>query len=178
VRRVSVIGSSGSGKTTLAHELARRLGVPHLELDAIYHQPDWKPLDRETFQQRVRERVAGERWVADGNYHSQGVAQLVWQRADTIVWLDPSRATVMAQLVPRTLRRVLSGQELWNGNRERVKNLFDRRPEENVLLWAWTRHAPVRARYGAMMHDGTWTGREVFRLCSRAEVRTFLQTAR
>lgn len=122
----------------------------------------------------MRERIAAERWVACGNYNSHGVAQLVWSRADTIVWLDPSRAVVMAQIIPRSLRRVLSGEELWNGNRERLQNLFDRRPEENVTLWAWTRHAAVRARYAQMMQDGTWAGREVFRLRSRGEVKAFL----
>ena len=175
MRRISVIGSSGSGKTTLARELARRLGVPHIELDSIFHQPGWRTLDRETFQQRVREQIAGERWIVDGNYHNHGVAELVWQRADTIVWLDLTRAAVMAQLLPRTLRRVLTGEELWNGNRERFRNLFDRRPEENVLLWAWTRHAPLRARYATMQRDGTWADREVVRLRSRAETRAFLE---
>jgi adenylate kinase family enzyme len=144
VERVSVIGSSGSGKTTVALALAGRLAVPHLELDGVFHQPGWQQLDRETFQARVRSFTAGPRWVIDGNYVSHGVAHLVWARADTIVWLDLPRWQVMAQVVPRTLRRALTGAELWNGNRERWRNMFDRRPEENVMLWAWTRHAPLR----------------------------------
>lgn len=38
-RRIVVKGSSGSGKSTVADELARRLGVPHIELDALHHGP-------------------------------------------------------------------------------------------------------------------------------------------
>jgi adenylate kinase family enzyme len=161
VQRIHVIGSSGSGKTTMARELARRLGLPHFELDALFHG-------------RIRERIAGERWVTDGNYVSMGGAPLVWTRADTIVWLDLSRARVMAQIVPRTLRRIFTRQELWNGNRERLQNLFETRPEENVMLWAWTRHASVRARYAQMLQDGTWAGRTVHRLASPHDVHAFL----
>ena len=37
-----MVGMSGSGKTTLAGELARRLSVPHVELDALRHGPHYK----------------------------------------------------------------------------------------------------------------------------------------
>jgi adenylate kinase family enzyme len=174
VERISVVGSSGSGKTTFAREVARKLAAPHLELDSVFHQPGWRQLDRETFHERVRSFAAGPRWVTDGNYVSQGVAEVVWDRADTVVWLDLPRWLVMAQLVPRTLRRVLTGVELWNGNRERLRNLFDRRPEENVLLWAWTRHASLRARYDAFSRDGTWARQQVHRLRTRGEIARFL----
>lgn len=172
-----MVGSSGSGKTTVARELADRLAAPHLELDSVFHLPGWKQLDRETFHERVRGFAAGPRWVIDGNYVSQGVAHLVWARADTIVWLDLPRWRVMTQLVPRTLRRVLGGAELWNGNRERLRNMFDRRPEENVMLWAWTRHAQLRARYDAFSRDGTWAAHAVHRLRTRGEVVRFLSSS-
>lgn len=60
MRRVSVVGNSGSGKTTFAAQLAARLGVPHVEFDAIYWGPNWSHLDAETLQTRVREVTAGE----------------------------------------------------------------------------------------------------------------------
>ncbi|HEX2361691.1 MAG TPA: hypothetical protein VHI11_06435, partial [Jiangellaceae bacterium] len=92
MRRVSVVGNAGSGKTKLARELAARLRVPHVELDAIFHQPNWTRLPTDEFRQRVADAVAGDGWVVDGNYSS--VRDLVWQRADAVVWLDFSRATV------------------------------------------------------------------------------------
>src|SRR6266571_7794353 len=81
VRRVSVVGSSGSGKSTLASELAARLHVPHVELDAIFHQPGWTPLPEEEFTAAVAAAVAADGWVVDGNYSA--VRPLVWARADT-----------------------------------------------------------------------------------------------
>lgn len=85
VRRVSMVGVSGSGKSTLGRELAGRLAVPYVELDAIFHQPEWTPLPEEQFRQRVTAIAAGDGWVIDGNYRA--VLPLVWECADTVVWL-------------------------------------------------------------------------------------------
>ena len=57
MQRVSVVGNSGSGKTTLARQLAGRLGVAHVELDAIFHQPDWQELPAADFRAAVQEFV-------------------------------------------------------------------------------------------------------------------------
>jgi adenylate kinase family enzyme len=83
VRRISVVGISGSGKSRLARELAEILAVPHIELDAIFHQADWVPLPDEQFSARVEAAAAGDGWVIDGNYHSR-VGAVVWRRADTV----------------------------------------------------------------------------------------------
>jgi adenylate kinase family enzyme len=151
VRRVSVVGNSGSGKTTLAVALARAIGAPHLELDAVFHQPNWEPLEREAFRARVAEFVAADTWVVDGNYSA--VQDLVWQRADTVVWLDLPRHRIMRQLTARTLRRMLTRAELWNGNTEPLRNLFRLDPHESILRWAWTQHGKYVERYAAAEHD-------------------------
>src|SRR5262249_26164461 len=46
--RISIRGATGSGKTTLGHILRQRLGLPVVELDAIYWLPNWqvKPLEQ------------------------------------------------------------------------------------------------------------------------------------
>jgi adenylate kinase family enzyme len=173
VRRVSVIGCSGSGKTTTARAISHELGLPHLELDAIFHQPKWRPKPVEVFRAEVAAFVGMDRWVVDGNYTSLGIADMVWPRADTIVWLDPPRRVVMARVIGRTLRRVVTREELWNGNRERWGNLYKLKPEENIIVWAWTRFRPTRARYEAMLRDGTWSHLQVVRLRGRGEADEF-----
>jgi adenylate kinase family enzyme len=152
--RVCVVGSSGSGKTTFARELAARLCVAHVELDALHHQPGWQPLALEKLRAQVDAACpAGGRWVADGNY--QKVADLTRDRADVIVWLDLPRPVVIRRLLRRTLRRGLLREELWNGNRESLRNLFRRDPQLNVVLWSWTHHARYREAYAAET-DARW----------------------
>jgi len=120
VRRVSVVGTSGAGKSTLAAGLARALDADFLELDSVFHQPGWVPLAREEFSRRVAAAVAGERWVIDGNYTSQ-VKDLVWARADTVVWLDLPRRTVMRRIIWRSLWRAAKRADQGNSHLEFVR---------------------------------------------------------
>jgi adenylate kinase family enzyme len=173
VRRVSVVGTSGAGKSTLSRALAGALDSVFLELDSVFHQPGWVPLPREEFRERVAAAVAGERWVIDGNYTSQ-VKDLVWARADTVVWLDLPRRTVMRRIIWRSFRRAAARTELWNGNRERWRNFFSLDKEDSVVAWAWQTHAATRAKLEAAMADPANSRLKFVRLTSPGAVRRFL----
>jgi adenylate kinase family enzyme len=172
VRRISVVGNSGSGKTTVAKALAARLGVPHVELDAIFHQPNWTPLPTDEFRQHVADAISGDGWVVDGNYSA--VRDLIWERADTVVWLDLPRRVVMRQVAARTLRRMVSGEELWNTNRERWRTLFD--AGSSIIVWAWTQHDKYRRRYAAAAKSPEFGHLVFIRLDSTADVERFLRS--
>lgn len=115
-RRVAVVGTTGSGKTTFATRLATTLAARHVELDALYHGPNWTPAEPDVFRTRVADAIACERWVADGNYND--ASPLIWAAADTVVWLDYAFPRVFWQLARRTVGRSVRREELWNGNRE------------------------------------------------------------
>lgn len=121
-QRAAVVGVTGSGKTTLAGALAARLGVPHVEMDALNWQRGWQPIDREEFRRRLDAATAAPGWVTDGNYRV--VRDLVWGRAQVLVWLDYPLALIYWRLLRRSLRRIVTREELWNGNRETVRGLF------------------------------------------------------
>jgi adenylate kinase family enzyme len=176
VRRISVVGNSGSGKTTIAVALSAALNVPHLEIDAVFHQPGWVQLEAGEFRRRVAEFVAAPRWVADGNYST--VQDLVWARADTVIWVDPPRYRVMRQVIWRSLRRAALRSELWNGNRERWANLVRADPAESVIAWAWTRHHKYQRRYGHAMADPANAHLTFIRLRTPAEVAALIASAR
>ena len=175
MRRVVVIGCSGAGKTTLARRLAAVLGVAHIELDAIYHQRGWKPADNETFQKTLLARMAASPrgWVTCGNYNTQ-TGDVHLARADTLAWLDLPRRTVMWRVITRTLWRMITRKELWNGNREPLSNVCRWDPERNVIRWAWVKWPHYRKRNTRRLTDGTWAHLDVRRLTSTAEVDAFV----
>lgn len=151
--RVSVIGTSGSGKTTFAGTLARALGAPHVDLDAINWQAGWKDLnahDPEEFRRRVAEAVAAESWVSCGNYSK--VRPLVLARATHLVWLDYPKPLVMWRVLKRSFTRAWTGDELWpgTGNRETFARWLDK---EHPIRWAWDTYARRKRDYAAMFDD-------------------------
>lgn len=178
MRRVSVVGISGAGKTTVGKAIAETLDLPFIELDGIHHQPGWIELPAEDFRARIEPIVAKPEWVIDGNYTSKGVQELVWPRADTVVWLDLSRAEVMRRVIRRTVRRAATREELWNGNVEPWSNFFDPRPERNIITWTWTRQPGTRQKYEAKIRDREWSHLHVYRLQEPAEVDRFLAELR
>jgi adenylate kinase family enzyme len=120
LERVVVMGTSGSGKTTFARELASLLGATHVELDAFYWGPKWTP--REEFVQDVTRLAAEPRWVVDGNYSA--VRDVLWSRATTVVWLDYAFLLTFTRAVSRTVRRMISQETYYAGNRESFRNAF------------------------------------------------------
>ena len=143
-----------------------------MELDSIYHQPGWTPLGDADFRARVAEAVAGVGWVVDGNYSV--VHEIVWGRADTVVWFDLPYASVLARTVRRTLRRTVTRQELWNGNKEPLSNLWSLNPEKSIIAWAATRHRVYRRRYADAERDPRWADLRFVRLRTQAEADRFV----
>jgi len=139
MRRVVVGGETSAGKTTFSRALAERIGVPVIELDALFWGPGWTKAGSEEFRARVLAATTGEAWVIDGNYSS--TRDLVWSRADTFVWLDPPFRVLLWRLFRRTNRRIRSREELWNGNRETIRDAY--LSTDSLYVWlvrAYGRH--------------------------------------
>ncbi|MFN2109458.1 MAG: adenylate kinase, partial [Anaerolineae bacterium] len=141
-QRIVVIGTTCAGKTTLARALGEKLHVPHIELDALHWGPGWVMAPTETFRSTVAKALSGEAWTTDGNYSK--AQDIIWGRADTLVWLDYAFSIIFWRLITRTLRRVITREVLWNGNYETWKGAFFSR--DSLFLWAIQSHARRRRR--------------------------------
>ncbi len=161
-QRIVVVGSSGSGKTTLARALAQQRAVPHIELDALNWEPNWTEAPVEVFRDRVTAALAGPTWVLDGNYSR--VRDLTWGRADTVVWLDYALPRILWQLTRRTLHRAVTREEMWNGNRESLRNALLSR--NSILLWMLTHYRSKRRRYEQALTDPQYAHLRIIRLRS------------
>lgn len=155
MRRISVVGMSGSGKSTLSRAIAERLDVPCIELDAIHHLPNWEPMAPADFFAEVERRTEGDGWVVDGNYRAVVREGPVWARADTVVWLDLPKRQALRQVTWRSLRRAVTREELWNGNRERLRDLCSLDPMRSMPAFVWTQYDRKNAQLDAAMTDPT-----------------------
>jgi adenylate kinase family enzyme len=167
VKRVAIIASaSGSGKTTVGRELARRLGVPYHELDALHHGPSWTEATLEELRARVEPLVAEESWVIDGSYRGK-LGDLVLAAAETVVWLDLPMRVWLPRLLRRTYRRWRTREELWSGNRETVRGSLLGR---NALIpYAIRTYRKRRRRYPVELAEY-----QVVRLRSEHDIATWL----
>ena len=168
-KRIAVIGTTGSGKTTLARQISKRLGIPHVELDALHWEPNWTEPPVEVFRKRVSQALCSDAWVIDGNY---SVARdIIWSRADSIVWLDYALPLILWRLVWRTVRRIITREELWNGNREHWQAIFGR---DSLIAWALGTHPRHRRDYPVLLERPEYAHLSLIRLRSPRETNTWL----
>ena len=164
MNRVLVIGSGGSGKTTFATRLARLTGLPLVHLDSHYWLPHWQKRSDDEWQRIVRELLAGDRWIMDGNYGRS--LDLRLEACDTVFFLDFPRLTCISRVLKRQLTHLgQSRPELPAGCGERLDFEF--------LAWIWT--YPARRRGAILDRLGNLgTSKEVHVLRSHREIESFL----
>ncbi len=168
-RKIVVKGTSGAGKSTFAAELARRLHLAYVELDALHHGPNWSEPTPEEFCARVRGAMAAapRGWVIDGDYDAK-LGETVVGAADTIVWLDLPLSVKLRRVWRRTLHRIRADVELWGGNRETWRDQFLSR--QSIFIWTIHTHFRHRRRWPARFgHDP-----RLVRLRSAAAARRWL----
>jgi adenylate kinase family enzyme len=162
-----IASASGNGKTTLGRELARRLDVPFVEVDALVHRPNWVETPNDELRALLEPILAGDGWVVDGTYRSK-LGDLVLEAADVVVWLDQPIRVWLPRLLRRTARRIRRREELWNGNRETWRNAV--LGTKALLPWAFRMHVSRRRRYPELLAPY-----DVVRLRSPQEVERWLE---
>jgi adenylate kinase family enzyme len=144
-RKIVVISSaSGNGKTTLGRELAGRLNLQFVELDALVHGPAWTELPDDELRSQLTPILATDGWVIDGSYERK-LGRTIFDAAELVVWLDLPLHVWSSRLVRRSWRRWRGREELWNGNRESLKGMFWGR--ESLFLYALRGHFRKRRKY-------------------------------
>ena len=171
-QRIVVVGTTGSGKTTIARQLAQELGYSFVELDVLFWGPNWTPVPLDVFRERTAQALSGDAWAVGGNYTA--ARDIVWGRADTLVWLDYPLPLIMWQLLRRTIRRVVTQEELWSGNCETFRGQFLSR--DSLFLWALKSHNKYRREYLASMQKPEYAHLKWVRLYSRQETCTWLSS--
>lgn len=172
-QRVSVQGISGSGKTTLGRELERRLGLRHVETDALVHGPGWSERPDGELRTQLEEVIARERWVIDSDYRRK-VGTMVLEAADTVVWLDMPLQLCLRRLYHRTRRRIRGEERLWNDNQESWRTALV--GWDSLVVFAIRKHFSQRRTLPELLSRPELAHLHVVRLRSPAEVRDWLDS--
>jgi Adenylate kinase and related kinases len=171
-QRILIIGRTGSGKTTLARELSAAIGVPHVELDALYFGPNFSTVPLSLLRSRTSVAIAGDRWVTDGN--KSAVRDLVWPRADSVIWLDYPLVVSLLRLGKRALWRtsVLKVQAAEMGGKAGLPGQF--LSAAKGVLTALRSHTGQRREYPRMFAEPGNHHLAVVRLRSSGATRRWL----
>jgi adenylate kinase family enzyme len=144
-QRVVVVGSTSSGKSTLAKALADKLGADFIELDALHWEPNWIEAPDGMFRERVKAAICSQAWVVAGNYHV--VRDLVWPKAQAVLWLDYPLPIVFWRLLTRTIRRSVFKEKLFSDNVENIWMHLKLWSEESLFYWLFKTHWRRKREY-------------------------------
>lgn len=149
--RVVIIGSTSSGKSTLAERLADKLNYDFIELDALHWEPNWQEAPLEVFRQRVETATQAPAWVAAGNYHI--VRDLLWPKAEAVIWLDYSLWRIFWQLTRRTFTRWWKRELLWGTNYENLSKHFKLWSQDSLFHWLFKTYWRRKREYSALLEQ-------------------------
>lgn len=168
--RINVVGTSGSGKSTFARRIAEELKVPYIEMDALFWKPNWTESTDEEFFPRLEKALSSDEWVLDGNYSR--TQPIVWERVQTVVYLDLPFHIVIFRIIYRSLIHGLHRTELWAGNRATIRKNFLSR--DSIILYAISSFHRFRKRYEGLFSKPEHSHIRFVRLRSNKEVEHFI----
>ncbi|WP_150460227.1 P-loop NTPase family protein [Nesterenkonia ebinurensis] len=140
-QRVLIAGVTGVGKSTLGKRLSELWDLPYTNLDKLHWGPGWT--ERPTFREEALTLAASGQWITEWQYGSKGIRQVLAERADTLIWLNLPRRIALPRLYRRTFTRWLSGEEAYQGCRERAPwTAFT--DENHIFRWEIKTHGNFR----------------------------------
>lgn len=171
--KIQVVGPSCAGKSTLAEQLAQRLGLPFVELDALFWKPNWTEPEEDEFAETLRQVNSVGQWVMAGNYFRH-TSELLWNEIDAVVWLDFPLRIVLPRIVRRSWRRHRRNELLWGTNRERFWPMWKLWSKESLLGYTLSKHKVYGERLRRAQSDPRFAHIRWVRLKSPGEVERWL----
>jgi len=162
-KKVVIVGVSASGKSTLARRLSEKTGLPIFLMDAIMWNPGWHYIGDEKTVQKLGGISLQDEWIIEG-YISKDARTFIFDRADTIIYLDypPIVATV------RYVKRWIKHRKIPRPELEGSPEKFDCK----FLKLVWNKGEAVSLnKFLSKIKDPT----KLIRLTSVRQTKVFLQ---
>ena len=144
MKRIVVVATTCSGKSTLAKQLCKKLNYKYIWLDELHWAPNWVERPDDKFRELLKAELLGEQtWVADGNYSV--IRDILWPKADTIIWLNYGFAFTLWRSVKRSFLRALTKEKQFSGNVETFyKSFFTK---DSIIWWMIKTHGIRKKKY-------------------------------
>jgi adenylate kinase family enzyme len=165
-RRIVVTGMAGSGKSTFSRALAAKSGLPLIHLDLQFWKSGWTEPSEAEWREKQRTVLAGDAWIADGNYSE--TLDLRVECADTVVilatpwWRCAGRALLRGLRMPDQLPEGCT-YSAWQRLRDEWRLI--------PIIWRNRQTEPER-EHAIITQHGQHTTRHVLR--SKRAIREFL----
>ena len=171
MKRIHIVGTSGSGKTHLASRLSEILNIKHTQIDGVFWQDYWQSLPPEKFKEKIAAITEKKKWIFCGNYSI--AREIIWKKADTLIWLDLPFSTTLKQLFQRTLNRSLDKEKLWGTqNTENFRMSFASR--DSIILWMLKTYRRNKRHYSHWVANPPHSQMKTIRLTSHSEADRWL----
>ena len=170
--RINIIGTAGSGKSTFSKQVAKKLKIPYVELEALAWKSNWAEATDEELFSKLERHLSSDDWVLDGNYSK--TRHIKWKKCQVVVYLDMPFHIIFYRLLRRTLIRIFTGEELWAGNKETFWRQFFTR--DSVIWWGLSNFSPKRRYYLIDSNNPKYSHIKFVRLHSQKDVEDFLHT--
>jgi adenylate kinase family enzyme len=171
-KRVVVVGTTSSGKSTLAEQLAQKISGDFIELDALHWEPNWVEAPDEVFRERVITATSSTTWVVAGNYHI--ARDIVWSRAQAVIWLDYPFHIVFWRLLTRTIRRSVTKERLFSGNVENFWTHMKLWSSDSLFNWLFKTYWRRKREYPKLFAAAENAHLKVFRFQHPKETEEWL----
>lgn len=133
-KKILIIGTCGAGKTVFAQQLGKMLNFPVIHLDKYFFQPGWLTTDQITWREKVKEFVAQEKWIMDGNFPKTFDIRL--SKTDAIIYLDFSPIVCIFRIFKRRFVRKQFRTEVAPGCPQKLDWSF--------IKWTWNFRKIIR----------------------------------
>ena len=138
-------------------------------MDTLHWGADWTT--KEDFLDQIRDTVRDENWIIDGNYRE--AAGIILPRATTVIFLNLPFTTVFFRALNRTTKRILSGEEFHNGNRETFRGAF--LSTKGIPLWVIRTYRRRRKRFAELKEKPEYSHLEYVELFSVKDMDKFIE---
>ncbi len=168
MKRVAIFGNAGGGKSTLARELAAITGLPLYVIDKIRFPTGVAEIPREEYLKLHADLLDRDEWIIDGF----DAVKTTWERfeaADTLIHIDSPLIVHAWWVTKRLVKGLFVAPAGWPEGASVIESSIS---SYRVL---WPCHKHLTPKYRSYILEVA-KRKQTFHLCSKREMRQFLQT--